>query len=198
MSPELSAPDVNRLMAAFRHGDQKAAADLVELFYPQLRRLANTRMKQERAGHSWQPTLLVNELYLELTKIKALRPPEQDGGDEKNAFFGLAAHLMRRLLVHHSRPLAAKATKVDLENVDVAYKAGPDPGIESVTQIEAALARLEGIRPRLREVVELKVFEGMTTEEVAEKLDCSPKTVSREWDFAKHWLQREFPLVYRN
>ena len=198
MSPELSAPDVNRLMAAFRQGDRQAAADLVEMFYPQLRRLANSRMKQERVGHSWQPTLLVNELYLELTKIKALRPPEQDGGDERNAFFGLAAQLMRRLLIHHSRPLAAKAVKVELDDVEVGHDMGRDPGIESVTQIETALARLEGIRPRLRAVVELKVFEGMTTEEIAAKLECAPKTISREWDFARHWLQREFPLAHRN
>jgi hypothetical protein len=124
--PAQTARTVSRLMAAFRQGDKEAANELVEMFYPQLRRLASARMKDERAGHSWQATLLVNELYLELIKIKALKPPETDGGNEKPAFFGLAAHLMRRLLVHHSRPLSAKAVKVP---VDDATPDGRGPGV---------------------------------------------------------------------
>ncbi len=101
-------------MAAFRQGDKQAANELVEIFYPELHRLANSRMKRERAGHSWQATLLVNELYLELVKIKALPAREETGGgSEKAAFFGLAAMLMKRLLIHHSRPLPAKALKGD-------------------------------------------------------------------------------------
>jgi RNA polymerase sigma factor (TIGR02999 family) len=172
-------------MSAFRRGDRNATDELVEIFYPQLRRLANTRMNSERPGHSWQPTLLVNELYLELIKIKALPAPETDDGNGKAAFFGLAAHLMRRLLIHHSRPLEAKAVKVELD----ASRA--ISGCETVAEIEVTLSRLDAIRPRLRSIVELKVFEGMTLEEVANRLECSSATVSREWNFARHWLQRE-------
>ena len=190
MHPE-TAPTVSRLMAAFRQGDKQAASELVEMFYPQLRRIANSRMQDERAGHSWQPTVLVNELYLELIKIKALKPPENDGGDEKSAFFGLAAHLMKRLLIHHSRPLQAKAVKVEIEE-DLAM----DPGTESVAEIELALSRLDAIRPRLRAIVELKVFEGLTGDEVALRLKCARSTVAREWDFAKHWLQKELALPF--
>jgi RNA polymerase sigma factor (TIGR02999 family) len=173
------------LLAAFRQGDKSAAGELVEIFYPQLRRLANLRMSGERRGHSWQPTLLVNELYLELIKIKALPTPEADGGDAKTAFFGLAAHLMRRLLIHHSRPLRARAEIVELSDYEATS------GAQSIAEIELVLSRLEGIRPRLRDIVELKVFEGMTLDEIAERLACSTATVTREWNFARHVLREE-------
>ena len=183
-----SGDDVRRLMAEFRQGDKQAANELVEIFYPELRRLANAHMRKEHQGHSWQPTLLVNELYLELIKIKAMPAPEEDVKDEKATFFGLAAHLMRRLLIHHSRPLRAKAIEEDLSEFT------PSAGMQSVAEIEVALSRLERIRPRLRAVVELKVFEGMTLDEVAALLNCSTATVTREWCFARHWLQRELPF----
>jgi RNA polymerase sigma factor (TIGR02999 family) len=189
MTPQLSGQTISHLIAAFRQGDKQAAGELVDIFYPQLRRLANSRMRGERAGHSWQPTLLVNELYLELIKIKALPAPESDGGDGKAAFFGLAAHLMRRLLIHHSRPQEAKIIKVDLDYATAAL------GSESVAEIEVALSRLNAIRPRLRAIVELKVFEGMTLDEVARQLECSSATVTREWYFARHWLQKELAFL---
>jgi RNA polymerase sigma factor (TIGR02999 family) len=185
MEPEVSSQTISRLMAAFRQGDKSAANELVEIFYPQLRRLANSRMRGERPGHSWQATLLVNELYLELIKIKALPAPDTDSGDGKIAFFGLAAYLMRRLLVHHSRPLGAKAVKVELDDSTA------NDGSQAVAEIEIVLARLDAIRPRLRAIVELKVFEGMTIDEIADRLECSTATVTREWHFARHWLQKE-------
>jgi len=173
-------------MSEFRRGDRHAADELVEIFYPQLRRLANSRMRGEGPGHSWQATVLVNELYLELIKIKALPAPDTDDGDGKAAFFGLAAHLMRRLLIHHSRPLGSKAIKVEIED------SAATASVQGVAEIEDALSRLEALRPRLRAIVELKVFEGMTLDEVANRLDCSSATVTREWNFARHWLQKEF------
>lgn len=189
MSSKMSVLNVRRLMAEFRQGDKQAASELVEIFYPELRRLANAHMRSESPGHSWQPTLLVNELYLELIKIKALPAPQEDVRDDKSTFFGLAAHLMRRLLIHHSRPLRAKAIEEDLSEIT------RSAGMQSVAEIEVALSRLERIRPRLRAVVELKVFEGMTLEEVAASLNCSTATVTREWYFARHWLEKELPLA---
>jgi RNA polymerase sigma factor (TIGR02999 family) len=173
-------------MSLFRTGDREAANELIEIFYPELRRLAEARMRKEPDGHSWQPTLLVNELYLELIKIKALPAPETElGVNDKAAFFGLAAHLMKRLLIHHARPLAAKQVHVELP--DLAW----DSSIDTVTDIERALCRLQAIRPRLRSIVELKVFEGMTMQEIADRLGCSTATATREWNFAQHWLQDE-------
>lgn len=188
MALRTSVGNVRRLMADFRGGDKQAANELVEIFYPELRRLANTHMRSERQGHSWQPTLLVNELYLELIKVKALPAPEEDIKDEKSTFLGLAALLMRRLLIHHSRPLRAKVIEEDLS------ESTRTTGMQSLADIEVALSRLERIRPRLRTLVELKVFEGMTLEEVAESLNCSTATVTREWHFARHWLQTELPF----
>jgi RNA polymerase sigma factor (TIGR02999 family) len=186
---EIYGQTVSRLMAAFRQGDKQAANELVEIFYPELRRLAHARMQREPTGHSWQPTLLVNEFYLELVKIKALPALEEGGGKEKAAFFALAAHVMKRLLIHHARPLRAKAVKVGVEDTPITLS------VESVAELEVALARLGDIRPRLRDVVELKAFEGLSQEEIAERLGCSTATVTREWHFATVWLQEELKLA---
>lgn len=144
-------------------------------------------MKGERSQHSWQPTLLVNELYLQLIKSRALRPEDMAGGkDDRQTFLSLAAWMMKRLLIHHSRPLSQKAAKVPVVEESVAV-----PSFESLTEMDQTLERLEAIRPRLRQIVELRVFEGLTGDEIAERLGCGPATVTREWNFAKHWLQQE-------
>jgi DNA-directed RNA polymerase specialized sigma24 family protein len=90
-------------MDGLRQGDQDARRELVDLFYPELRRLAATKMKDERSAHTWQPTELVHELYLELIKTRGLNPRDY-GDSERAAFFGLAGQMMRRLLIHHARP----------------------------------------------------------------------------------------------
>jgi RNA polymerase sigma factor (TIGR02999 family) len=178
--------DTVRLMASFRQGNPIAAAKLVELFYPELRRLAAARMQGERQGHSWQPTLLVNELYLELIKIKALQPAGPDN-QEKAAFFGLAGQIMRRLLIHHARPLYRRADKVELRDD------APDftPGAQSLSELEDMLARLARVSPQLRTVVEMKVFHGLTMQQIAAQIGCAPITAKRYWSFAKQWLADE-------
>src|SRR5437867_3979863 len=132
------APEaVSRLMAAFRRGDKASAGKLVELLYPELRRLALVRMRSERPEHTWQPTVLVNELYLELVKVKALGLKPPDNQDEKAAFLGLAGYLMKRLLSHHSRPLSKKAEKLNVEEVAAEYDLEPGkPGPETLQQVE--------------------------------------------------------------
>jgi RNA polymerase sigma-70 factor (ECF subfamily) len=179
---------VSRLMARFREGDSGAAGQLVELFYPELRRLAAAYMIKERPGHTWQATALVNELYLELVKIRALRANGTDGSAERAAFFGLAAHLMRRLLIHHARPLSRQAMKVDLPH----FAELQGSGLEALAEIENALSRLASINPKLRAVVEAKVFEGLTIQQTADSMDCGTATVERHWGFARRWLAQEF------
>ena len=179
---EVAHDDVSELMKAFRAGDSEAGAKLTEIFYPELKRMAARHLMRERQGHSWQPTLLVNELYLELTKIKALRAGAEEYHDDKAAFFALAGHLMRRLLIHHARPLAQKAEKVPLWNE---MQSEPE---QNLAEIENLLIQLEAINPAVRTVVELKVFEGCTAEEIAMRMKCSAVTVHRHWKFAKHWL----------
>jgi RNA polymerase sigma factor (TIGR02999 family) len=174
---------VSELMQAFRGGDREAGAKLTELFYPELKRMAARHLMRERPGHSWQPTLLVNELYLELSKIKALRSGDKEYNDDKAAFFALAGHLMRRLLIHHARPLSHKAIKVPVwEDM----QAEPE---QNLTEIDSLLAQLEAINPAARTVLEFKVFEGCTAEEIAKRMGCAPVTVHRHWKFAKRWLE---------
>ena len=180
-------------MKRFRMGDKEAAGELVSLFYPELRRLAVARMKREKSNHTWQPTGLVNELYLELLKVKALRASDSDGEAERRAFLGLAAHMMRRLLIRHSRPLSKRFEKSELEDLpDVRIS-----GSEALAQIEQALDRLAFINPNLRTVVELRVFEGLTGKECAARMGVGTATISRYWEFARQWLEDEFgkPLV---
>src|SRR5215468_853942 len=102
------------LMKSLRGGSKEAAGQLVAAFYPKLRRMAARRMRSERTPHTWQPTVLVNELYIELLKIRAIKTDEDKGDCE--AFLGLAAHIMRRLLIHHARPLHRKMEQVMLSD----------------------------------------------------------------------------------
>lgn len=177
---------IGSLMSAFREGDSQAGARLMELFYPELKKLAAGQLLRERQGHSWQPTLLVNELYLQLVKIRALAPAETDRQNDKAAFFALAGQIMKRLLIHHARPLASKAVKVPVWE---GLSSGPE---DNMVEIEALLVRLERMKPILRTVVERKVFEGQTAEEIAKDLGCAVVTINRHWQFARLWLQNEW------
>jgi RNA polymerase sigma factor (TIGR02999 family) len=189
VTPSLQADSVARLMARFRNGDHEAAGRLVELFYPELRRIAAARMRAERPDHTLQPTAVVHQLYLELVKIKALRPAGSDGSpDEEAAFLGLAAYLMKQLLIHHARPLAKRVAKTEVPEMP-----GPQSTAEySLIEIDDALNRLAAINPALRRVVELRVFEGLTREEIAQKMGCGTATVARHWNFARNWLAEAF------
>ena len=184
--PTALKPDtVAQLMASFRSGDHEAAGRLVELFYPELRRIAAARMRAERPDHTLQPTAVVHQLYLELVKVKALRPASSGGADEKAAFLGLAAYLMKQLLIHHARPLSKRAGKAELPDLP-----GPHSPTEySLIEIDGVLDRLAAINPALRRVVELRVFEGLTREEIAREMGCGTATVARHWSFARNWLE---------
>jgi RNA polymerase sigma factor (TIGR02999 family) len=176
---------ISALMEDFRGGDKRAAAHLVELLYPELKRMAQNRMRQEWKGHSWQPTLLVNELYLEILKIKGLPPQQHASENDKAAFLALAGHVMKRLLIHHARPLSSKAQKVPLD-IHLAI-----PADTAIPEIEDLLCRLGQVKPEMRTVVEMKVFHGLTADEIAAQLGCATVTVNRHWQFARHWLRKE-------
>ncbi len=181
---EVASETVSALMGRFRSGDREAVGSLVELLYPQLKKLALSRMRSEASPHTWQPTALVNELYLELVKIRALHAADTEQ-EERDAFLSLSAHLMRRLLIQHARPLAKRVVK---EQVDDEV---PELGHESLLEIENLLTRLAKIDPQLRTVVEMRVFEGFTVSEVAERMACSERTIARCWTFARTWLAEE-------
>jgi RNA polymerase sigma factor (TIGR02999 family) len=179
-------PDsLTSLMTRFRNGDHEAAGALVQQLYPQLKKIASARMRIESDGHTWQTTALVNELYLELIKIRALRAAGPNE-DERAAFLNLSAHLMRRLLLQYARPLRKRAVRDELPE-DLACE-----GHESLAEIDNLLDRLGQIDPQIRRVVEMRVFEGLTVAEVAQRTGSSERNVARQWAFARTFLAEAF------
>jgi len=121
-------------------------------------------------------------------RIKALPDSDSGAAVQKAEFLALAARIMWRLLISHARPLAFRAGKEELPEL-------PDdrqPGAECLVEIEDALNRLAAMDPRLRSVVELRVFEGLTRDEIAVRMDCGSATVTRLWSFARAWLEQQF------
>lgn len=173
-------------MDGLRNGDPGAGRELVDLFYPELRRLAAAQMKDERCPHTWQPTALVHELYLELIKTKGLNTRDY-GENERAAFFGLAGLMMRRLLIHHARPLYRRTPRLEIDTAENIPARG-----DALEEVEDALTQLAAIDPKLRTVVEMKVFEGLTGEEIAQRIGCSRRTVANYWNVARQWLQKEW------
>jgi RNA polymerase sigma-70 factor (ECF subfamily) len=176
---------IAELMQGLRRGSKEAAGQLVAAFYPELRRMAARRMRSERTPHTWQPTVLVNELYLELVKIRELGSDESRS--DRAAFLGLAAHIMRRLLIHHARPLARQVDRIELPEELHLESGGP----AEMAEIEALLTRLDGIDPQLRTIVEMRVFDGFSIPDIASQLNLAARTVDRRWSFARKWLEHQ-------
>ena len=155
------------------------------LVYGELRKIAASYLRQERKDHTLQPTALVHEAYLRLTHQKDV------AWQNRAHFFGIAAQMMRRILVDHARK--RQAAKRDASAWKVAT-AEVDDGAESAPELLAldrALEELEKIDPQQAKIVELRFFGGLTVEETAEVAGISPRTVKREWRTAKAWLRRE-------
>lgn len=182
------AAELGRLIDGIQQGRKTNTDQLFELMYPELRRLAVAKMRRERSDHSWHPTVLVNELYLELLKNRAFDTAEADD-ERRKAFLGLAGFLMKRLLILHSRPLRQR-TPHDGDEVLVNLATQPiDP--ESTVYVESLLDRMEAVDPRLRTVVEMRVFHGNSQDDIASRLGCSARSVGTLWSFARQWLAKE-------
>lgn len=181
------------LMKRFRQGDRAAAGRLVENLYPELRRLAAQKMARERIDHSWQPTVLVHELFLRLSQIEGIAPQQTDGpsdaAQEKAWFLNLAGLIMQRKLTDHARPLQRKAPRLDLEIVQT--KIGEGTGQETLQYVEGLLDGLSAVNPKLRTVVEGRVFLGQTLSEIATGLNCSERTAAAYWSLARRWLAQQ-------
>jgi RNA polymerase sigma factor (TIGR02999 family) len=178
--------EISRLLADWAEGDQAALAKLMPLVYEELRRLAHHYMSRERPDHTLQTTALVNEAYLRLVDQKHAR------WQNRAQFFGIAAQLMRRILVDHARSHAyAKhgggVPKIPLDDIAVL---SPERSSE-VIALDEALKNLAKVDPRKSRIVELRYFGGLSVEETAELLGISPITVKRDWIVAKTWLHRE-------
>lgn len=152
--------------------------------YDEMHRIAARQFGRERAGHTLQPTAIVNEAYLKLIGQRDL--PEGRRSD----LLGIAAHAMRQVLIDHARRRGAEKRGGNRRRTTLG-----DPGFEvaldDILAIDAALDRLERIDPRLRRVVELRFFGGLSVEETAEALELTPRTIHRDWAKARAWLHSE-------
>jgi RNA polymerase sigma-70 factor, ECF subfamily len=180
------AGDVTRLLGDLKAGDKAAEAQLLELVYPELRKIARRYLRGERSGHTLQPTALVNEAYLQLTQQL-----DKDW-QGRSHFFAIAAQLMRRILVDHARHKKAAKRDGARKQVELTETlAVTEDRLDEILDVDVALQRLAEFDPRRATVVELRFFGGMTEEEVGEVLDVAPRTVRRDWNVAKAWLHGE-------
>ena len=177
--------EITRLLLAWSKGDREALDRLFPLVYAELRRLAKSYMRKERAGHTLQTTALIHEAYLRLI----------DAGQvewrNRAHFFGVAARAMRQILVEMARERGCQkrgggARRASLDEA-MAIGAGLD---EDLVALDEALEALAQFDARKAQVVEMRFFGGLTEEEIAAALDVSPETVRRDWRLARSWLRR--------
>jgi len=184
-----SRPDLTALLSEWGRGNSNALNELLPLVYTELRRIAAGQLRRERVGHTLQPTALVHEAYLRLI--------DQRHADWRNRahFFGVAAEVMRRVLVDHARRhVAAKRGDGVLSvAIEKASDVAAADGIP-VLALDLALEKLAGFDAALARIVELRAFGGLTIDEAACVLNVSPSTAKREWRTAKAWLGRELGL----
>jgi RNA polymerase sigma factor (TIGR02999 family) len=178
--------DEAALLGELSVGNDKAAAELVVSLYSELRRLASRYLQRERSDHTLQTTALVHEAYLRLADQKDVH------WQNKEQFMGVAAQLMRRILVDYSRGHNAKkrgndSEKVFLEEAEVVSKGKTS----DVIAVDEALTRLAEFDPRQAQLVELRFFGGLSLDEAAGVLGVSRTTVKRDWNLSKAWLARE-------
>jgi RNA polymerase sigma factor (TIGR02999 family) len=177
---------VTRLLVAWGNGDRAALDRLMPLVHTELRRLARHYISRERPGHTLQSTALVNEAYLRLVEQESMR------WENRTHFFGIAAHLMRQILVDHARSRQAAKRgggqyRLSLSRVDRSASA---PDLDLLA-LDEALGRLEALDPQKSRIVELRYFGGLGIEETAEVIGISPATVKRDWSMARAWLRSE-------
>ena len=186
VSRESSSP-VTELLVRWRDGDREALESLMPLVYDELRRLAHHYLQRERSDHTLQSTALVHEAYMRLAGQNA--PQWQN----RAHFFGIAARVMRQILVEYARAHSAAkrggvgACKITLdESLELAQRTDID-----VVALDGALDRLSELDPQQSRIVELRFFTGLTIEDTSEVMGLSPATVKRDWTSARAWLHRE-------
>jgi RNA polymerase sigma factor (TIGR02999 family) len=184
--------EITRLLRAWSRGDSAALDRLTPLVYEQLHRMARVYMRNERLGHTLQPTALVNEAFLRLVDTRDL------DWTDRTHFFAVSARVMRRILVDAARSRGAikrgghadRAEHTTAVNVD-ALPARAAQMSAQVCALDDALNTLAKIDPRRAQVIELRFFGGLTVEETSQVLQVSPQTVMRDWKLARAWLARE-------
>jgi len=176
---------ITQLLVRWSEGDRGALDELMPLVYDELHKLAGIYLRRERHNHTLQPTALVNEAYVRLVDQENL------SWQSRAQFYGLAAKLMRNILVDHARQHGAakrggEQLRLSLSDAD---RLGDKPDVDMIA-LDDALRDLESSYPEHSKIVELRFFGGLTIEETAEVLAVSHATVEREWAFARAWLRR--------
>lgn len=180
------AGEITRLLGELRSGNRSVEARLLEVVYPELRRIAGRCLSREPTYHTLQPTALVNEAYMQLA-----------GQFDKNwhnrsHFFAVAAMVMRRILVDYARTKRAAKREGGRQKLELTDElAVTDDKLDEILSIDAALDRLAEFDPRGSRVVVLRFFGGMSEDEVAHVLQVAPRTIRRDWNAAKAWLHGE-------
>jgi len=189
----VSSPHVTALLGDWSRGDPSALGQLLPLVYNELRRVAGRQLRGERGGHTLQPTALVHEAYLRLVDQRHV-----DWQDRAH-FFGVAAQVMRRILVDHARrhKAAKRGDGVRCVSIEEA-KDVEAPNAVPILTLDHALSRLEEVDADLARIVELRAFGGLTIEDAAHVLSVSPSTAKRDWRLAKAWLRRELIVESRS
>jgi RNA polymerase sigma factor (TIGR02999 family) len=183
----LPMSDVTRILLAIEKGDPSAAEQLLPLVYDELRKLAAEKMANERPGHTLEATALVHEAYLRL--MGKSHDPHWSG---RGHFFAAAAEAMRRILIDNARRKHALKRGGDAQRVDLdAIELASDPGSDKLLALEDALIRLTNKDSAKAELVKLRYFAGLTTQEAAAVLGISTATADRYWAYARAWLQVE-------
>jgi RNA polymerase sigma factor (TIGR02999 family) len=180
------APSVTELLGQWRAGDARARDRLLPLVYRELRRVASSYLRRERSDHTLQSTALVHEAYLRLAG------PDTPEWRDRAHFFGVAANLMRQILVEHAR--AHHAAKRGGHAVKLSLEDTPEMPVSAdvdVLALDEAMQRLAYMDSRQAQIVELRFFGGLSIEDSAEVLGISPATIKRDWTSARAWLYRE-------
>ena len=184
--------EITKLLKAWGSGDEAALGELVERVYPELRLMARRYLKNEGRGNTLQTTAIVHEVYLRMIDVTKVE------WQARAQFFAMAAQMMRRILVDAARARGSQkrggeAIKVNLDETAIL---SPTPD-RSIIALDDALTAFSELAPRQAKVVELRYFGGLTEEEIVTALKISPRTVRRDWDFAKAWLLRELSHTIR-
>ena len=187
MDPAHDPPgDVTRLLREARDGGEDAASLLIQRLYGELKMLAAAQLRGERPDHTLSTTALVHEAYMKVASGLA------DSWDDRAHFFGAAARAMRQVLVDHARARDSQKRGGAWRRTTLSGRAGDfTVPLGEVLELDAALDRLDGRSPRLRQVVEMRFFGGMTEEEIGRALDVTSRTVQRDWAKARAWLYAE-------
>ena len=182
----VSPPDVTGLLLAWGAGDREALDRLAPLVQDELKKIARRHMAGERAGHSLQPTALVNEAYLRLIDLKRMN------WEGRAHFFAMASRMMRRVLVDaaHAKGCQKRGGGAHRVTLIESRTAAKQPEYDLIA-LDDALDALKALDARKVQVVEMRFFGGLTVEEIAEALGVSRDTVIRDWQFSRDWLGRE-------